>query len=540
MARYWLNHWRHRNWRNDINREHEPVHHAASNTFRRQGVSPGDMVYIVSMANGRLLLGGRMKVNWIGPRDEAIGIMHTDDLHKATDHVIGEKIDGTPLNLHRELAPSLCRRLRVLSPNGNPQSLSFVDSTHLSTRATGRVRELTPDSAALLDLAIEVTDRLPRSDQLITVTEELIHIREVQEGTEEIGPSEEVATSMSVPQIPAIATMLDSRAPDHPIGKLQDIRTELKNLTRRPGHKIFSQQTTFEDYAFHHGGRSELQFNIGWDNARGILELRYGVAFSFERSQALPSLHVLVPKIKYFNDYILLNAEFFNDMRMWHYYPVDQSQRDTDNRSSDYLPGPISPDVVAEGFFVFLGSRQLANAINYEAVLDDFDRLLPLYEYVESEGRTQPITVFSQGPFVFKSGCSLKSTSAKAISVNKEIDLDLRHNELQRTLYEGLVLKHGRKNVGTELPSGVGTKVDIVVRQKNGYWFYEIKTALTPRACLREALGQLLEYAFWPGAQEATRLIVAGESALDKEGEEYLRRLKALFALPIEYEHIII
>jgi hypothetical protein len=102
-----------------------------------------------------------------------------------------------------------------------------------------------------------------------------------------------------------------------------------------------------------------------------------------------------------------------------------------------------------------------------------------------------------------------------------------------------LVRKDGPDNVGTELPSGVGTKVDIVVRRENLYWFYEIKTAMTPRACLREALGQLLEYAYWPGAQAAERLIVAGEPALDKEGQEYLRRLGKQFSPPIEYEQII-
>jgi hypothetical protein len=44
----------------------------------------------------------------------------------------------------------------------------------------------------------------------------------------------------------------------------------------------------------------------------------------------------------------------------------------------------------------------------------------------------------------------------------------------------------------------VGTVIDVVVKMKNEYWFYEIKTALTPRACLREATGQLLEYGFGP------------------------------------------
>jgi hypothetical protein len=57
--------------------------------------------------------------------------------------------------------------------------------------------------------------------------------------------------------IPAIAEKLNDLAPPHPIGKLQDIRTQLKNLKRRPGDKIFSTQTIFDDWAFHHGGRTE-------------------------------------------------------------------------------------------------------------------------------------------------------------------------------------------------------------------------------------------------------------------------------------------
>jgi hypothetical protein len=48
-----------------------------------------------------------------------------------------------------------------------------------------------------------------------------------------------------------------------------------------------------------------------------------------------------------------------------------------------------------------------------------------------------------------------------------------------------------------------------------------------------------MEYAYWPGAREAKRLIVCGESPLDGDGETYLRQLKNRFALPIDYEQII-
>jgi hypothetical protein len=56
--------------------------------------------------------------------------------------------------------------------------------------------------------------------------------------------------------IPAIANKLNQLAASHPIGKLQELRTQLKKLSRRPGDKIFSAHTIFDDWAFHHGGRT--------------------------------------------------------------------------------------------------------------------------------------------------------------------------------------------------------------------------------------------------------------------------------------------
>ncbi|MGA2032411.1 MAG: hypothetical protein ABSG68_09160 [Thermoguttaceae bacterium] len=330
--------------------------------------------------------------------------------------------------------------------------------------------------------------------------------------------------------IPNIAAKLNELTPPHPIGKLQDLRTQLKKLSRRPGDKIFSTQTTFENWAFHHGGRTELQFNIGHADDGTSDSLRHGIAFSFELSQTLKSIDVLVPKVKFFNDFMEMNAGEFSDMRMWYYNP---------QRSVDQSPGPISSALVTEGVFVFLGNRQSSKTIDYEMILSDFDRLLPLYRYVESGGTTSAVPLPKTG-FDFKPGLSKKAKAAKATLAQKELDLDLRHNLLQEALYRLLASQYGKDNVRAEQPSGVGTKIDIVVKTKNEYWFYEIKTALTPRACLREAIGQLLEYAFWPGSQEPTRFIVVGESPLDEDGKEYLCRLKKRFSLPIEYEAIVI
>ena len=156
-----------------------------------------------------------------------------------------------------------------------------------------------------------------------------------------------------------------------------------------------------------------------------------------------------------------------------------------------------------------------------------------------SGGESQSVTVPSP-PFVFCPGFSIRASSTTATQGRKQRDVDLNHNKLQLALCRRLESRYGDKNVGDEQQSGVGAKVDVVVRRRKAYWFYEIKTADSPRACLREAIGQLLEYAFWPPPKEVTRLIVVGKSAIDKVGQVYLRRLNERFSLPIEYEQIAV
>lgn len=104
--------------------------------------------------------------------------------------------------------------------------------------------------------------------------------------------------------IDRIAAELNGRSALHAIGQLQSIRKTLKGFERLPSRTIFTGQTIHEGWAFHHGGRTELQFNIGRENPDGAEEMRHGVAFSFELSQTLPDINILVPKVRLFNEYL--------------------------------------------------------------------------------------------------------------------------------------------------------------------------------------------------------------------------------------------
>jgi hypothetical protein len=109
---------------------------------------------------------------------------------------------------------------------------------------------------------------------------------------------------------------------------------------------------------------------------------------------------------------------------------------------------------------------------------------------------------------------------------------------MQAALYDFLCTLHGSDSVGTECDTGAGTRIDVVVRKGGTYDFYEIKTGNSARSCIRQALAQLLEYSFWPGGQEAERLIIVGEPSPDQESRSFLAELRRRFSLPIEYRRI--
>jgi hypothetical protein len=118
----------------------------------------------------------------------------------------------------------------------------------------------------------------------------------------------------------------------------------------------------------------------------------------------------------------------------------------------------------------------------------------------------------------------------------RTVTMRLRHNELSRALYEELATLHGADAVSVEEPTGAGTYADCVVRLADGTCLlYEIKVTKTAAQAIREALGQLLEYAYSARGFEPRKLYVVAEPELDGECAAYLRRLNDEFNLKVEY-----
>jgi hypothetical protein len=114
--------------------------------------------------------------------------------------------------------------------------------------------------------------------------------------------------------------------------------------------------------------------------------------------------------------------------------------------------------------------------------------------------------------------------------------IELRHNAVQTALFTLLAAEFGADRVWTEYPTGTGGYADAIARHPDDRChLYEIKIADTAAEVVRQAMGQLLEYSFRTGGLEPVKLFAVGEPVLDDVTCRFLARLRAEFALDIDY-----
>ncbi len=106
------------------------------------------------------------------------------------------------------------------------------------------------------------------------------------------------------------------------------------------------------------------------------------------------------------------------------------------------------------------------------------------------------------------------------------------HARMQAKLLAELQSEYGKEHVWLETDY-----VDARVETDKELIFFEIKSDLDPRAVIRQALGQLLEYAYHPAREgrRPDRIVIVGRTALGAEDTGYLNRLCKDFTLPLSY-----
>lgn len=107
--------------------------------------------------------------------------------------------------------------------------------------------------------------------------------------------------------------------------------------------------------------------------------------------------------------------------------------------------------------------------------------------------------------------------------------IDPRHKKIQNAVVKLLKDQY----VYFKLEKG---KVDITGIKENGdLHFFEVKTSPSAKLCIREALGQILEYSYYPNISRAKTLFVIGPEEPQNDDISYMNYLRKNFKLPIWY-----
>ena len=184
--------------------------------------------------------------------------------------------------------------------------------------------------------------------------------------------------------ISKIADNLNEKSKDYQIAQLQNYRVEINKLSQPYTYDIFSNKSIKykDNYAYHSGGRKEMQINIGFEPDRE--EFRAGFAFSIEPSRSLTEpVEIFKPKIKRFNEFLDKNYDKYSDLMMFYHDDVPK-------RSENYQIEQIGDNLIERGNFIFFGEfydKKAGDNLTekeYRHILKLLSQMLEIYFYVET------------------------------------------------------------------------------------------------------------------------------------------------------------
>ncbi|MBP8252314.1 MAG: hypothetical protein KAX40_08100 [Herpetosiphon sp.] len=152
-------------WNWDRRNADSPIRHLASSLFEQRGVLPGDHVYVVTIFRGVLYVLGKMIVGMVGDRDDAAAMLGCapEELWDTTDHIIAEQATSKQFDL--VVPHEITERLRFVSGDST-KGLFFRDNGFLDGQTLRGVRQLTPESATLLDALLPPLQKIEWHDEI--------------------------------------------------------------------------------------------------------------------------------------------------------------------------------------------------------------------------------------------------------------------------------------------------------------------------------------------------------------------------------------
>lgn len=115
-----------------------------------------------------------------------------------------------------------------------------------------------------------------------------------------------------------------------------------------------------------------------------------------------------------------------------------------------------------------------------------------------------------------------------------EVLIDPLHKKIQNAVAEIIKDQYVHLYVESGLANGKGQRVDIkgILKETDEWHYFEVKTDSAKKS-IREALGQILEYAHYPHTKRATKLFIVGPQKPDDKDMQYMEFLRSTYGIPV-------
>ena len=136
----------------------------------------------------------------------------------------------------------------------------------------------------------------------------------------------------------------------------------------------------------------------------------------------------------------------------------------------------------------------------------------------------------------FKAGKSKSRKTYSRISHNSKKEITSIHVEIIENLYKFLLKKTSKERLSAEKSTINGKIIDLIeLVSESKFNLYEVKSNSSALRNIREALGQILEYALIDSKVTIKKLVIVGPAYFTRIEKEYLKNLKRIISIPIEY-----
>ena len=306
------------------------------------------------------------------------------------------------------------------------------------------------------------------------------------------------------------------------------------------GNKFFNvggkaRDNQFRRYYYQHSGLKFPQFNIALEDGN----FRFGIAISFlpyNYMKEYPWDSLLLKNAFFrFSEY----SEIYRSLLPGHKFYIYGKGTEFTSENS------ITEDLIKEGNFIFFGKMvNFADSdVTWEDVCETLNNLYPMYKYsLHSDAAiSRPVRQISkQKSSILEEDIVLGTRTIQGgISI-----VEYNHKKIQKQLVELLSKEYPSESgysIETEQTLSDGNrKVDVYLSRNDGFLrYYEIKCYVDLRSCIREAIGQLLEYQLWDGKDpESAELCIVTPHMLSPSGENYLKSLRRKYSMNIVYRRV--